>query len=128
AAYSYLQVNLDRDPGSTDVFSELQENTSPHNQVDVRSFLDLPWNFDFDAVARYVDNLAIPSRPIPGLKVSSYFNLDLRLAYHATSNLELSLVGQNLVQDHHREFREIITTTAGTDVERSLYGRVEWHY
>ena len=36
--------------------------------------------------------------------------------------LDVSLVGQNLLQDHHREF------PGGTEIVRGVYGRVTWQF
>ena len=46
---------------------------------------------------RYVDNL-------PTQQVGSYVDADVRVARRFGRSLELSVVGQNLAQDHHREF------------------------
>jgi len=69
----------------------------------------------FDGVLRYVDTL-------PAQHVGSYVTLDLRLAKQVTKSLELSVVGLNLAQDHHREFG------GGTEVQRSIYGQVRWRW
>jgi len=111
--YSILQVDLERDPGSRDAFSEEAEDTSPHHQVTVRSTMSLPGETDFDTVLRYVDNIS-------AMGVGSYVELDLRLAKRVHRNVELSVVGLNLLHDHHREFN------GGTQVERSIYGQVRW--
>jgi iron complex outermembrane receptor protein len=119
--YSYLQVDLDLAEGSEDPISETAEDASPHNQASVRSYFDLPFAASFDGVFRYVDNL-------PARATSSYPSLDLRLAYRVTDALELSVVGQNLLAEHHREFRELIPTIGSTEVQRSVYGKIAWRF
>jgi iron complex outermembrane receptor protein len=127
ASYSHLEMQLDPDDDSQDPISITAEDASPHNQFSLRSFVDLPYRAEFDGVFRYVDNL--PRRP-PSGHVSSYLSLDLRLGYRLTDNLDLSVVGQNLLQGHHREFRELAQTSTigGTEVERGVYGKVTWRY
>ena len=41
--------------------------------------------------------------PTPGT-VPAYFELNTRLAWQASKRLELSVVGQNLLHDHHPEY------------------------
>ncbi len=50
--------------------------------------------------------------------------MDVRLGWRPTRNLELSLVGQNLLANHHAEFRPSSIATQATEVERSVYGRI----
>jgi iron complex outermembrane receptor protein len=108
-SYSHLRMNLENKPGSNDAVTEAStEGSSPQNQVSLTSFIDLPGNLNFDGILRYVDSL-------PAQNVSRYFNLDLRLAWHATKNVELSLVGQNLLWGHHAEWGD------GTKIQRGVY-------
>jgi iron complex outermembrane recepter protein len=119
AAYSYVEVDLSKEPGSTDITGPGVQGTSPHNQVVLRSLLDLPRGFELDAMLRYVDN-------VPRQRIDEYVELDLRLGWHATPNVELSVVGQNLLANHHAEFG----TEGGAPVEiqRGLYGKAVWRW
>ncbi|MBL3619448.1 MAG: hypothetical protein JMN26_17225, partial [gamma proteobacterium endosymbiont of Lamellibrachia anaximandri] len=62
------------------------------------------------------------STPIPG-----YTSLNTRLAWRPWEDMELSLVGQNLLQDHHAEFvgESFLTQT---EVERSVYGMIRFDF
>ena len=115
-SYSRLHINLTKKRGNTDLATEqTTEGSSPQNQVAVTAFIDLPGNFQFDGSFRYIDSL-------PAQSVGRYFNLDLRLGWHATKNLELSLVGQNLLQGHHAEW------SGGTQIQRGVYTKAEWRW
>jgi iron complex outermembrane receptor protein len=114
-AYSFAKLEIRRDPGSLDPGHVGIEGSTPRNQVAVRSTMNLPAAVQLDGVLRYVDNL-------PAQLVGSYITLDMRLAKQVTSSLELSVVGLNLAQDHHREF------AGGTEVQRSVYGQVRWRW
>lgn len=108
-SYSHLHLNLTKKRGSADSSTEQStEGASPHNQLSLMSLVDLPGNLQLDGIFRYVDNL-------PSQKVGRYFNLDLRLGWHATKNVELSLVGQNLLYGHHAEW------SGGTEIQRGIY-------
>jgi iron complex outermembrane receptor protein len=121
AAYTYLQEQLRLDGDSQDMNSEGGEGENPHNQLSLRSCMDLPRNVEFDLWARYVDNL-------PSQDVGSYVTLDTRVSWRPRYDLELSLVGQNLLDDHHPEFTPEIIDTSSSEVERSVYGKVTWQF
>jgi iron complex outermembrane receptor protein len=121
--YTYLNMNLHADrklpPASRDSF-ELVEKQSPRSQFYVRSSLDLPGNVEFDLVGRYVENLGGFT---PGIK--SYFTMDARLGWKPTKNLELAIVGQNLLDNHHPELGSSpLVRSPLVEVERSVYGVV----
>jgi hypothetical protein len=48
----------------------------------------------------------------------------MRLAWQVLESVEVALVGQNLLHDHHLEF----PTAVNGEVERSVYGRVALRY
>jgi len=115
-SYTRLHINLTRKPGSNDSITEPgTEGGSPQNQVAMTSLVNLPGNVELDGVFRYVDSL-------PGQNVSRYFNLDLRLGWHATKNVELSLAGQNLLYGHRAEW------SGGTAIQRGIYTKVTWRW
>jgi iron complex outermembrane receptor protein len=118
--YAYLQINLHRDTDSLDLTTAAAtEGASPQHQASLRSFMTLPGNLEFDLVWRYVDSLSSQS-------VGSYFNLDARLGWHPNQNLEIAVVGQNLLEDHHPEFGG--GSGGLTEVERSVYGKMTWRW
>jgi len=89
---------------------------SPENQTSIRSRLNLPHNVEFDVLGYYVDALS-------NQNVKSYTRLDLRLGWHPSKQWELSLVVQNLIDDRHPEFAPSYSV-GGTEIERSIYGKV----
>ena len=126
AVYTYLQMQLDLDGDSRDTFSESAEGVSPHHQLSLCSSMDLGSDLEFDLGVRYVDNL-------PSLDVGSYFTLDARLGWNPSENLEVSVVGQNLLDHHHPEFATpsgLNLPTKGVtlpaEVERGVYGKITW--
>jgi iron complex outermembrane receptor protein len=79
--------------------------------------MDLPGNVELDGTVRYVDALE-------ALAIDSYIVLDLRIAWRPSDHVELSIVGQNLFQRRHEEFRSTLIRTQNTEVEAGVYGRV----
>ena len=74
-----------------DINDALNETADPEHQFSLRSSMDLPRHIEFDAALRWVDTLHTNSGAIVGT-VPSYFELDTRLAWHASdgSNLRWS--------------------------------------
>jgi iron complex outermembrane receptor protein len=121
ASYSYLQMQLHKEPGSRDTTQEALEGYSPHHHVTFRSLLDLPWDLQFDTTVRYVDSLPTP-------RIGSYVALDLRLGWRPLKNLDFSVVGQNLLDDRHPEFSPGIIQTSQAEIERAVYGKITFRF
>ena len=122
SGYSYWQANLHLEKDSSDVRTKnMDEGSSPHNQFFIRSILAVGWNVEFDSTVRYVDVLPFP-------KVPSYLTLDFRLAWSPRKDVQLAIVGQNLLDDRHPEFAPTFIGTQKSEVERNIYGMVVWHF
>lgn len=120
--YSFLEIDAHGDADSSDVTTErTTEGSTPHHQLFLRSLLDLPFNIQFDATLRYVDAL-----PAPG--IPSYVTADLRLAWSPRKNLEIAIVGRNLLDDRHPEFAPTFIGTERAEIERSVHGMVVWRF
>lgn len=121
-SYSYLRTkNHDvvdqHDPSEHD----LESGEDPIHQFTFRSQFDVTHNIELDAFFRYIDKL-------PGLEIASYKTLDLRLAWKPVSNVEVSLVGQNLLQSHHQEFATELIRTMPVQIQRGVFGKVTWRF
>lgn len=122
AAYTWLQLQLHRSDGDLPAMVEKAEGESPHNQFSLFSSMDLSRRCSLDLWARYVDNL-------PGLSISAYWSLDARLAWQVSDHLELSVVGQNLLDGEHPEFvPEFSGFAHDAQIERSVYGKLSWTF
>jgi iron complex outermembrane receptor protein len=125
AGYDYLREHVHVKPGETDFTNGLNETADPQNQVFLRSSMDLPQNLQFDTDWRFIDSLVISNGPTAAT-VPSYFELNARLAWHPTPNLELSIVGENLLHDYHVEYGFPNSTQEA--IQRSVYGKITWHF
>lgn len=124
ASYTYLTMDLSLDGASTSNAGQLGyiEGLAPHHQLVIRTALDLSRDLEFDATLRYVDELRT-------LGYAPYTELDLGLSWHPQAGLELSLVGQNLLDTHHPE-QAFAFSSSGvtTEVERSYYVKATWQF
>lgn len=117
AGFNSLRENLDiRTPGEIGGLGFIADD--PAYQASLRSSMDLTDDVAFDAALRRVGPLHHPA--VPG-----YTEMDLRLAWAATPNLELSLSGTNLLHSYHLEFFE---TGQSDRIPRSYYLASRWRF
>lgn len=117
---TYLDEDLRLKDGSTDpvgVNNPTLRN-DPDYQWQLRSSFDLPRDLQFDLQLRRVDGL-------PNPQVPAYTELDVRLAWLAGNGLEFSLAGRNLLHEQHAEYGD---AAARSEIERSVYGQMRWHF
>ncbi|MEC4889918.1 MAG: TonB-dependent receptor [Nitrospira sp.] len=119
-SYTYLYMHLYTDR-SNDTGAGNATGENPAHQISLRSLMSLPHRTEFDLWARYVDRL-------PGIQIPSYVTLDARLGWKPTARMEISLVGQNLLDPHRPEFRERIVSFTPTEIQRGVYGKVTWRW
>jgi len=120
-AYSYLQMHLEPDSDSGDIFSEGTEDLSPHHQAHLWSSMDITNDIEIDAGIRHVDRL-------PAIDVGSYTSFDLRLEWRPVKDLEISIAGQNLLRNTHTEFDPEFGIGMPSKVERSVYLQLRWRF
>jgi iron complex outermembrane receptor protein len=112
AGFSRLRQELNLTPFSIDAGTlQSTEGANPSRWAILRSSLDLGPRTEFDLTLRYVGALTQPIVP-------SYTALDLRLGWQLSSNLDLSLAGQNLLDSGHGEFANVATRT---DFKRAVF-------
>lgn len=117
-SYSFLQMDLMRAPHSADVGTAPGiDGSSPKHQATVESDFDLTKKLQLDLTYRYVSAL-------PGQGVRAYSTGDARFAWLMRRKLELSLVGQNLLQASHYEYGGDPGTLVG--IRRSAYAEIRW--
>lgn len=123
---SYGYVYLDMRPHGVDrnrgVFLD---GATPRHQFSLRSQLDLPGGLQLDAQFRHSTQIEREPQIVSGAGIDAYSELDLRLAWQASEQVEVSLVGQNLLHDHHVEFG---APAARGEIERGVYGKVTWQF
>ncbi len=120
-AYTFHQVQLSPDNNSRDLNPEAGEDETPHHQISLRSYIDLPYDVELDAGVRYVDRLS-------SLGIGNYTGFDLRLGWMPVDGLDLSLVGQNLFRSQHAEYAPFFSGAPASLVERSIYIKVTWRF
>ncbi|MGR9052449.1 MAG: TonB-dependent receptor domain-containing protein, partial [Gammaproteobacteria bacterium] len=119
-SYSLLKIQLHPTVAGV-IPEERDEGASPQHMVSLQPGFNLLDDWHWDLWLRYTDEL--DSRAIP-----AYFTLDSRLAWQPIEDVELSLVGQNLLEQSHREYVATQVNIPATRIERAVYGQVRWRF
>jgi iron complex outermembrane receptor protein len=113
-------MNVMRDPSSQDSTVMQTPGYSPKHHFQIRSFFNVSRSVDWDTTLQYVSNLTNGSIP-------SYTRLDTRVGWRFIKSMEVSIVGQNLLQPLHPEFPDLFGVDH-TEVERTVFGKVTWRF
>lgn len=125
AAYSYENLKMRLEGASVDEINKGNaEGDTPRHQVSLRSGLDLGHQVMLDLWLRGIGRLA----SIDGTAIPGYVTMDVRMAWKPFRNLELSIVGQNLLHNQHKEFIPEYINTLPSQVVRSGYGKITWKF
>lgn len=114
--FSYLHIHRSAPEGI-----ESESGEDPTYQFSIRSLMNLTDTIEFDTTFRFVDRLV-------GLDVNRYTNLDIRLGWRPTNALELSVVGHNLIESRHTEFKPEFIQTAVSQIQRGMFAKVTWRF
>jgi iron complex outermembrane receptor protein len=114
ASYTYLEVRQTSQASSRFGFD-------PQHQGFVRSSMELLPNVELDVTPRYV-------APIKQIKVDGYVEVDARIAWRPLPELEVALVGRNLVHARHNEFNNPVVGPLPVELQREVYGKVTVKY
>jgi iron complex outermembrane receptor protein len=127
--YDLLKEDIHAKSGSVDVDGALNETADPQQQFSLRSSMDLLRNVEFDTMFRWTDKLTIDNGPTSGPvagTVPSYCELDARIGWRVNKHVELSLVGQNLLHDHHVEYG--FPSSSQEEITRSVFAKVTYRW
>jgi iron complex outermembrane recepter protein len=102
-------------PGSRDVSGLQAAGNDPNQWFTLRSNMTLG-RVELDVDLRQVS--ALPNPRVPG-----YGALDIRVGWHVTDQLELSVVGSNLTNRRHVEFGAY---PARSEIPRTVYAAFRW--
>ncbi len=122
-AYHWLDMQMHLDEGALSQFEAIEDESTGHG-LSLRSGLNLDKAWTFDAWLRYKGAMYSSFLGY----IPSHFTLDLRLAWQPRKNLELSLVGQDLLNDAHFEYGPSGFNPLISEVTRGVYGQVKWWF
>ena len=122
-SYTFVDIQLHPFPGSSVNSTEFERGFEaegePEHIFNIRSYLNLPHNLEFDTFYYYVSENN--SRAIP-----AYGRLDVRLGWQPIENVDLSFVAQNLLDKSHPELSE--TLEVSSETQRSYYVKATFKF
>jgi len=114
--YSWLRERMNWLPG----FIGFAPINDPSQQFQIRSQLDLPRNFEFDASAYFSGNTTPAG-------VGRYLRGDARLGWRPAENVEFEVGVRNALDPQHPEQLSIRYYQA-FQVRRNVYASFTWHF
>jgi len=125
--YSYLRLDATAKTGDpVSVSNANNMNVSdPQHQLSLRSSLSLSDKHRFDLWLRHVSKLGARNAQIA---IPAYTTLDLRYAWKPTHDLEVSVVGQNLLDRSHPEFVPSLLPSQQLELQRGMYVKARWQF
>ena len=119
--YSFLEMHLHTQSSALDITRADTEGSNPSHQAQLRSHFEFTRSLAWDASGYFVGRL-------PAQFLASYTRLDTQLTWRLAERLELSIVGQNLLSDHHLEFNDLIQSVNSSQVKRSAFAKITWQF
>jgi iron complex outermembrane recepter protein len=120
--YSFEEIHMHINPTIQDAQPTPSiAGSNPRHSAQLRSNFALGPRLAWDVSAYFVDRL--PYQGVP-----AYTRLDTELSWKWSKQISLSLVGQNLLKDHHLEFYNDSGATISTLVKRSVYAKIVWRF
>jgi iron complex outermembrane receptor protein len=115
ASYQYLDLDIAPRAGSRDASIADADESDPNSQFSITADWDISENWSLQSTVRRVGSL-------DDQNVDAYTGLNLSLKWQATKDIDLSLVGSNLLDPQHPEF------SGGVEIVRSVHGQITWHF
>lgn len=123
-SYSYLRKNIESLTGNNLVVDHLE----PKHRASIRTAIDLSNNVQLDFWLKYTSRYELdPQSLLVTEAPSNYLTLDTRLGWNPTEDLTIELVGQNLLESQHIEYRAR-NYVMPSEIERSIYGQISWKF
>lgn len=98
-----------------------EERENPSHTASIRSLLNLSETVDLDGMLRFVDS-------IPQYDIDPFIELDMRFGWRILPNLEISVLGQNLLNNQHEEYTSNFIRFTPAQIQRSVFGKITWQF
>lgn len=128
ANYSHLRTYMHRSSRSNDATVEADvENHEAQNMAGLRSLFNVTDQLELDGTVYYMDSRPHEVNVMPGVHPGSYFRVDARIGWSPLPELQLDLIGQNLIDNRHLEYVDAQGVTP-SEIPRSVFARAQWKF
>jgi iron complex outermembrane receptor protein len=117
-AYTYLRTSFHIVPGSTDTSGGSSTGNDARHRFQLTSLLTIAPHIEIDWTLRHVSSLPNPVVP-------AYWALNIRLGWRPSQHLEISLIGQNLLDKRHPEFGSL---SSRNEIEQGVLAKAVWTF
>lgn len=114
--YTFLELQMHSDKRSADFTIEREEGKSPEHQVALMSRWDITPEIQLDNNLYYVDSLD----DFNSFDVPDHLRFDTRIGWEFSPGVEVSLVGQDLLDAYHKEFEPFLFSREA-EIGRSVF-------
>lgn len=118
--YSHTRTNLAADR-STAILDPGVLSRNAEHQATLQSHFQLGDDLKLVLESKYVDQLE-------NVDLESYYSVNMAIHWRLGPGINLSLVGQNLTNREHMEFKPEALRTEETEVKRSYYANLTWKF
>lgn len=126
--FAFANEHMHTAPKSADIQTRpFIEGNAPDHMIQLRSHFDFRRNLAWEVSAYYVDGLT-DQGPLSNVNIPSYTKLDTGLTWKLAERFSVSVVGQNLLKDHHREFEDVNGSMQSGQIKRSAYAKITWQF
>jgi iron complex outermembrane receptor protein len=119
-AYTYTYLDLRNKSGSTDITLAQEKDKVPENKFNIRSDVKITDSIELVNTVYYVDKL-------PLYNIDNYLRFDTGINWAVDTGIDVSFVGQNLLDNAHQEFGASVQSVPN-QVERNVYAKVTFRY
>ena len=124
-SYSWLKMSVKAQPGGSGIVGFGHPASSPKHMAQIHSVHNLSHDIEFDANLYFTDKIAFfNGQTTQGIAQNT--QLDLRLAWRPTRDLEVSVTGRNLLKKSQTAY--IADDVLASQIPRSVMAQVRWSY
>lgn len=125
ASYSANRFHVDYDPNIAWFRDpQTEPHSNPQHTLSLRSLFNLTNEVELDLWGRYVDRITVDTVS----NIPAYFTMDVRLGWHPHKDLEFSFSAQNLLDNQHPEFSDILYIPVASQIQRGYLAQMSWRF
>ncbi|MEZ0238952.1 MAG: TonB-dependent receptor plug domain-containing protein [Methylophilaceae bacterium] len=117
AGATFLNEKLELKPGSFDLAAPDAAGRDPSHTWQIRSAFNISHDKEFDLSVRHAGELSSPE------KVPEYTAVDARFGWRVRKDIELSIIGQNLLGTEHAEYG---ARQFRSEIPQAIFFKVVW--
>jgi iron complex outermembrane receptor protein len=120
SSYSWLHANVKTADLPGMIVSGYQD-AAPERMLNLRISYAFNSNIQWSTWLRNVSSIKVHN-------IDEFTTMDSKISWQVGSNMEIALIGQNLLQSSHAEFETTFIETTPVEVERGIYAKIDFKF